>query len=187
MTAIRRLARMLGAMAAMALPVAAWAQAAAVEWTDVDCAQSRIRPTMGLHCRGTSALTNDALSTGQGMFRFWNAAGTVKDVKYYYYVAEAVHPGSAVMSNQELADALRARSPQARGSFQMSDIRRHKDADFVSFLSAAREACVGIRKNGPGNAQGARWLLYATRCVPPGQQITAADIDGFIREAHLRE
>lgn len=184
---MRRWAWALVAAVAIALPVGAWAQAAAVDWADVDCAQSRIWPTMGLHCRATSALTNDALSTGQGMFRFWNAAGTVRDVKYYYYVAEAVHPTSGVVAKQDLSDALRARSPQARGSLQMSAVRQRKDADFVSFLSASKEACVGIRKNGPANAQGTRWVLYATRCVPPGQQISDADIDGFVREARLKE
>jgi hypothetical protein len=181
-----RWARVLAAMAALGLPAVAWAQAGGVEWADVDCAQSRIWPTMGLHCRATSALTNDALSTGQGLFRFWNAAGTIRDVKYYYYVAEAVHPSSAVTAKQELGDALRTRSPQARGSVMMSDVQQHKGADFVSFMSATKESCVGIRKNGPTNAQGTRWVLYATRCVPQGQQITDSDIDWFVREARLR-
>jgi hypothetical protein len=129
---MKRLALVLAATVALGLPAGAWAQAAAVDWADVDCSQSRIWPTMGLHCRATSALTNDALSTGQGMFRFWNAAGTVEDVKYYYYVAEAVHP--------------------------------------TSVLAA---------KHG--------WVLYATRCVPPGEQVTERDIDRFVREARLRE
>jgi hypothetical protein len=184
---MNRSAFVLAAAAALGLPVGAWAQAAPVEWSDVDCSRSRIWPTMGLHCRGTSALTSDALSTGQDMFRFWNAAGTVKDVKYYYYVAEAVHPTSVLSTKQNLPDALRARSPQARGSFNMSAVRQHEDADFVSFTSAAKEACVGIRKNGPTNPQGTRWVLYATRCVPPGEQITERDIDRFVRDAHLRE
>lgn len=184
---MRQWSLVLAAMVVLGLPAGAWAQAAAVDWADVDCSKSRIWPTMGLRCRATSALTNDALSTGQGMFRFWNAAGTVKDVKYYYYVAEAMHPTSAVVAKQDLSDALRARSPQAHGSINMSDVRQHKDADFVSFTSAARESCVGIRKNGPANAQGTRWVLYATRCVPSGEQITDADIDAFVREARLKE
>ena len=184
---MKRLALVLVSMAALGLPVGAWAQAAAVDWAEVDCAQSRIWPTMGLHCHATPALTNDALSTGQRMFRFWNAAGTVKDVKYYYYVAEAVHPGSVLTAKQDLPDALKARSPQARGSIDMSAVLQHDDADYVSFTSAARESCVGIRKNGPTNPQGTRWVLYATRCVPPGEQITERDIDRFVRDARLRE
>jgi hypothetical protein len=54
-------------------------------------------------------------------------------------------------------------------------------------MSAAKESCVGIRKNGPTNPQGTRWVLYATRCVPPGEQVTERDIDRFVREARLRE
>jgi hypothetical protein len=169
------------------LPMAALAQAGGIDWAEVDCTKSRIRPTAGLSCRTTAELTRDAFSTGSGHFRFWNAVGTIKDVKYYYYVAEAVNPDIGVVSKQDLADALRLRSPQAKGRVQMSAIRRYKDADFVSFQSTAREACVGIRKIGPGNAQGNRWVLYGTRCVPPGQQITEADIDAFVREARLRE
>jgi hypothetical protein len=184
---MKRLALVLAATVALGLPAGAWAQAANVEWADVDCSTSRIWPTMGLHCRATSALTNDALSTGQDMFRFWNAAGTVKDVKYYYYVAEAVHPTSVIVGKQNMVDALRARSPQARGSINMSDIHQHDDADYVSFTSVAKEACVGIRKNGPTNPQGTRWVLYATRCVAPGEQITDRDIDRFVRDARLRE
>ena len=184
---MKRLALVLAATVALGLPAGAWAQAAAVDWADVDCSQSRIWPTMGLHCRATSALTNDALSTGQGMFRFWNAAGTVQDVKYYYYVAEAVHPTSVLAAKHDLVAALRARSLEARGSISMSDVRQHDDADYVSFMSAAKESCVGIRKNGPTNPQGTRWVLYATRCVPPGEQVTERDIDRFVREARLRE
>jgi len=30
-------------------------------------------------------------------------------------------------------------------------------------------------------------VLYATRCVPPGEQVTERDIDRFVRDAHLRE
>jgi hypothetical protein len=182
-----RLQRVLAAMASVLLPMAAVAQVGGIDWAEVDCSQSRIWPTTGLRCRTTAELTRDAFSTGAGQFRFWNADGTVRNVKYYYYVAEAVNPNAGVVSKQELADALRSRSPQARGSLQMSAIRQHKDADFVSFQSAAKESCVGIRKVGPANAKGTRWVLYATRCVPPGQQITEADIDAFVKEARLRE
>jgi hypothetical protein len=186
MRLMMRLARVLGMVVTAMLPVAALAQGAGVDWAEVDCAHSRIWPTSGLRCRTTSDVTRDARSP-QTLFRFWNAAGTVEDVKYYYYVAEATHPRVGVVSTQELADALRSRSPQARGSLSMSDIRQHKDADFVSFQSAARESCIGIRKIGPNNAQGMRWVLYATRCVPPGQLTSEAEIDSFVRQARLRE
>jgi|1186.fasta_scaffold769943_1 hypothetical protein len=182
-----RLSRVLGAIALALLPMAALAQAGGIDWAEVDCSKSRIWPTMGLSCRTTADLTRDAFSTGPGHFRFWNATGTVKDVKYYYYVVESVNPDAGVVSKQELADALRLRSPQAKGSIQMSDVRQRLGADFLSFQNTAQEACVGLRKIGPGNAQGTRWVLYATRCVPPGKQITDADIDSFVREARLRD
>ena len=182
-----RLTRVLGTVVSAVLPIAVAAQVGGIDWAEVDCSKSRIWPTAGLSCRSTAELTRDAFSTGPGHFRFWNAAGTVKDVKYYYYVAEAVNPNAGLASKQELADALRSRSPQARGEVQMSAIRQLRDADFVSFQSTAKEACVGLRKVGPANAQGTRWVLYATRCVPPGQQITETDIDAFVREARLRE
>ena len=183
-----QLARVLGAIVLASLPaLAALAQSGGIEWADVDCAQSRIWPTMGLHCRTTAELTDDSLSKTRGHFRFWNASGSVEDVKYYYYVVEAVNPGKGIVSKQDVADALRSRSPQARGSFEMSDIRQRQDADVVSFQSAAQEACIGIRKLGPGNPQGTRWVLYATRCVPPGHSVSEADIDAFVRLARLRE
>lgn len=182
-----RLMRVLGTVASAVLPMAAAAQVGGIDWAEVDCSKSRIWPTRGLSCRTTAELTRDAHSTGRGHFRFWNAAGTVKDVKYYYYVAEAVNPNAGLVSRQELSDALRSRSPQAKGSIAMSAIRHLRDADFVSFQSTSMESCVGIRKVGPDNAQGTRWVLYGTRCVPPGQPITEADIDAFVREARLRD
>ena len=171
----------------MWLPAAASAQAGNVDWVDIDCTKSRIGPTDGLRCRATDKLTNDALSTGEGLYRFWSASGSVEDTKYYYYVAEALSTKAAIVARQDLPDAVRGRSPQGRGSVNMSDVRQREDADFVSFQSAAKESCIGIRKTGPGNGQGAKWVLYATRCVPQGQPVTDADIAAFVRQARIRE
>ena len=82
------------------LPAAASAQAGSVEWLDIDCAQSRIGPTDGLRCRATDKLTSDALSTGEGLYRFWSASGSVEDTKYYYYVVEALSAKAAIVVNQ---------------------------------------------------------------------------------------
>jgi hypothetical protein len=169
------------------LPAAASAQAGSVDWADIDCTQSRIGPTEGLRCRATDKLTNDGLSTGEGLYRFWNASGSIADTKYYYYVAEALSAKAAIVAKQDLPDALRGRSPQGRGSANMSDVRQRQDADVVSFESAAKESCIGIRKTGPGNGQGAKWVLFATRCVPPGRPVTDGDIAAFVRQARIRE
>jgi hypothetical protein len=169
------------------LPAAAWAQAAGVDWVDIDCAQSRIGPTNGLHCRATDKLTHDALSTGEGLYRFWNASGSVEDTKYYYYLVEALSAKAAIVSRQDLADAVRGRSPQGRGSANMSEVSQRQDADIVSFESAAKDSCIGIRKFGSGNAQGAKWVLYATRCVPQDQPVTDGDIAAFVHQARIRE
>ncbi len=187
MTKKRSTGAVLAGLMSLWLPAAAWAQAGGVEWADIDCRESRIGPTDGLRCRATAELTNDALSTGEGLYRFWSAFGTVKDVKYYYYVAEALNAKSAIVAKQGLPDAVRVRSPQGRGSANMSDVGQRQDADFVSFESAAKESCVGIRKTGPGHAQGSKWVLYATRCAPPGQPVTDGDIAAFVRQARIRE
>jgi hypothetical protein len=171
----------------LGLPAAASAQAGSVDWVDIDCRQSRIGPTDGLRCRATDKLTSDALSTGEGLYRFWNASGSVEDTKYYYYVAEALSAKAAIVAKPDLADAVRGRSPQGRGSANMSEVRQRQDADVVSFESAAKESCIGIRKTGPGNGQGAKWVLYATRCVPQGQPVTDGDIAAFVRHARIRE
>jgi hypothetical protein len=168
-------------------PAVAWAQSGNVDWADIDCTESRIASTDGLRCRATEKLTSDAMSTGEGLYRFWNASGTVEDAKYYYYVAEALSAKSALVARQDLPDAVRVRSPQGRGSANMSDVGQRLDADFVSFESAAKEPCIGIRKTGPGSTQGANWVLYATRCVPPGRSVTDADIATFVRQARIRD
>jgi hypothetical protein len=174
-------------LAAIGLPGAAWAQSGNVDWADIDCLQSRIVPAEGLRCRATNKLTSDALSTGEALYRYWNASGTINDVKYYYYVAEALSSKSAIMPEQGLADAVRVRSPQGRGSANMSDVVQRQDADFVSFEGPGKESCVGIRKIGPSHAQGAKWVLYATRCAPQGQLVADADIATFVRQARVRQ
>ena len=171
----------------LGLPAAASAQAGSVDWVDIDCRQSRIGPTDGLRCRATDKLTSDPLSTGEGLYRFWNASGSVEDTKYYYYVAEALSAKAAIVARPDLPDAVRGRSPQGRGSANMSEVRQRQDADVVSFESAEKESCIGLRKTGPGNGQGARWVLYATRCVPQGQPVTDGDIAAFVRQARIRE
>jgi hypothetical protein len=170
------------------LPAAAgWAQAGIVDWMDIDCTQSRIGPTNGLHCRATDKLTHDALSTGEGLYRFWSASGIVDDAKYYYYVVEALSSRATLVAKQDLPDAVRGRSPQGRGSANMSAVYQRQDADVVSFDSAANESCIGIRKIGPRSAQEAKWILYATRCVPAGEPVTDGDISNFVRQARIRE
>src|SRR5262245_40751211 len=136
-------------LAAAMLPGVALAQAGGVDWNDVDCAESRIAPTDGLRCRATAVLTDDMFSTGAGHYRFWSAFGAIDGVKYYYYVAEALNPKSAIVAKQGLPDAVRVRSPQGRGSVNMSDVAQRHGADFVTFESADKDACVGIRKHGP--------------------------------------
>ncbi len=177
----------LGVLMSLGLPAAVSAQAGSVEWLDIDCRQSRIGPTDGLRCRATDKMTIDALATGEGVYRFWNASGSIENTKYYYYVAEALSAKAAIVTKQDLADAVRGRSPQGRGSANMSNVGRRQDADIVSFESAEKESCIGIRKTGSGNAQGSRWVLYATRCVPPGQPVTDGDIAAFVRQAWVRE
>jgi hypothetical protein len=177
----------LAMLPSLLLPEAASAQAGSVEWADIDCSQSRIASTDGLRCRATEKLTSDALATGEGLYRFWNASGSLNEATYYYYVVEALSAKSAVVAKQDLQDAVRGRSPQGRGSANMSDVGQRQDADFVSFQSAAHESCVGIRKTGPGSAQGAKWVLYATRCVPQGKAVTDAEISSFVRHARVRD
>ncbi|MCW5735206.1 MAG: hypothetical protein KIS73_13825 [Enhydrobacter sp.] len=174
-------------LVSLSLPAVASAQAGSVDWMDIDCAQSRIAPTDGLRCRASDKLTSDALATGEGLYRFWNASGSIGDTKYYYYVAEALSPKALIVGRQDLPDAVRGRSPQGRGSAKMSDVSQRQDADVVFFESAAKESCIGIRKTGPGTVQGAKWILYATRCVPQGQPVTDGDVAAFVDQARIRE
>jgi hypothetical protein len=69
----------------------------------------------------------------------------------------------------------------------MSEVRQRQDADVVSFESAEKESCIGIRKTGRRNGPGISWILYATRCVPHGQPVTDGDIAAFVRHARIRE
>jgi hypothetical protein len=182
---MRRLLSLVVPLVFAAVPLELNAQMGGVDWEDIDCQQSRIGPTEGLRCRATRALTTDMHSTGQGDYRFWSAFGTINGVNYYYYLAEVLNAKSAIVVRQELSDAIRIRSPQGKDGTDISRVTKREGVDFVSFRSAQKTSCVGLVRMGPPQANGVKWVLYATRCTAPDQ--ADADIATFIQRATVRQ
>ena len=56
----------------------------------------------------------------------------------------------------------------------------------MTFMTGAGNSCVGIRRYGPSQGEGHRWILYGVSSDPCGRPITDAQIDGFIAGASYR-
>jgi hypothetical protein len=179
------LALLLAILAATLTPTPSSAQET-YEWSDTDCAQSKIVAPPGLRCRETNiaGTRGVAKSTGGGLTKRWNAFGTIGQAKLYYYVSESIDTGSYIQVGQ-LVDVIRNVSPQAKDARNMSAPAQRAGVDVVTFTSA-KDSCVGFRKLGPSSHSGYRWVLYATRCVPAGQKVPDADSDAFITAADFR-
>jgi hypothetical protein len=158
-----------------------------IVWSDIDCALTKIVVPQGLRCRETNeaGTRGRATSTGIGVAKSWSAFGTVQQVKLYYHVHQVLSPRSYVHAGQ-FTEVLRNLSSDAKAASSMSAPTPRADADFVTFVGAKGENCVGIRKLGPSTSKGVAWTLYATRCVPRGQKPSDADIDRFIAAADFR-
>lgn len=176
--------RVIIALVLLGLSFGAAAQETIV-WSDIDCSQSKLVVPAGLRCRETNeaGTRGRATSSGIGVTKRWNALGTVDHVTYYYNVHEVLSPRSYISVGQ-VVEQLRGASPEAKGSSKMSEPTSRSGADFVTFVSAKKEPCIGIRKLGPSTSKGVAWVLYATRCAQ--KKASDADIEAFIQAADFR-
>ncbi len=158
-----------------------------IVWSDIDCSQSKLVVPAGLRCRETNeaGTRGRATSTGIGVTKRWNAFGTVDRVKLYYYVHEVLSPRTHISVGQ-MTEVLHGVSPEAKGASKMSEPTPRSGADFVTFVGAKQERCVGIRKLGPSTGTGIAWVLYATRCAPAGQRTSDSDIEAFVTTADFQ-
>jgi hypothetical protein len=173
-------------------PVATLAQAEFV-WSDIDCAKSRIIAPDGLKCRATQnypgGSANDAAAGDKAVFHAWSTYGTRDDVKLYYFLSEAMSPGTFHHPTKSLAEIMVNRGAQGDDTKNFSRPRITIGGDYITFTSSKGEAysgvlhsCLGVRKLGPEEDDGYKWALYATRCVPGQQDMTEADAIRFLAE-----
>lgn len=188
----RTLSAVLIGLASTAPLVAVLAQDEFV-WSNIDCAESRIIAPDGLKCRATQnypgGRANDAAADGKAIFHAWSAYGTRGDAKLYYFLSEAISPGTFHRPTKNLVEIMVNRGEQGEDTKHFSRPQKTTGGDYLTFTSSKGESyfgelhsCLGIRKLGQVQGDGYKWVLYATRCVPGQQSMTEADAIRFLAE-----
>jgi hypothetical protein len=168
--------------------VAAFAQQTP-KWWEIACVHSKISVPAGLKCGTTQNYAGGQsgwASDAEGTFRNWLAAGELGGVQYFYYLVEATSPGVSITQATSLQDTIRsemARGAQATG---FSALANRGGADFMTFANASGDSCVGIRRYGPSQGMGYKWILAGVRCEPKGRTTSDSEIDRFISGATVR-
>jgi hypothetical protein len=155
--------------------------------SDIDCSLSKIAVPAGFKCRATQEYSGGqgaSTSNAGGQFRRWTAAGTVNNVRLYYYLHEAIGTGSNVTSTESLEERIRQLG--AKGDKNFTPTSPLAGGDYVRYEGPVGQPCVGIRKFGPSTGGGFRWIIVGTRCGQKGVTITDQDIASFMTSADYR-
>lgn len=159
-------------------------------WSEVDCSQVKIAVPAGVRCRATQEYSGGqgaVWSAGPGgMFQRSSAEGTVNGVRLRYHLSEGTSVSAFVVETAPLERGLMEMSREAKEGKDFSALANRGGADFMTFVGAEGEPCVGIRKYGPSVRTGFQWILNAVRCVPRGSPASAPGIDQFIAETGYR-
>lgn len=156
---------------------------------DLACVHSKIEVPEGLRCQTTqnySGFRNSADGDGNGTFRNWVARGTIDGVQYLYLMTEVTSMNVGLNPSISLQDTIRAEVTPASRPANFSALTHRSGADFMTFTLGNGSACVGVRRYGPSETVGYRWILNAVRCAPPGTALSAADVDSYIVGVRLR-
>jgi len=160
-----------------------------IRWSVVNCATSRIAGPQGLTCSATqnySGAHGGWDADGGGTFRRWMSSGDHNGIKLYYYLAEATSFGASVREGSSLQDEIRTEMPEGHLIGGFSPLGYRHGTDYMLFTSPTGRRCVGIRRYGPNQGRGNRWILYGFRCDSMGRAISDEEIDQFIGSAHYR-
>ena len=157
----------------------------AVVWSDIDCLQSKIVTPSGLRCRATNekAGSSNGRFNGQGVFRTWATFGKRGGKKLYFLVYEAVSSESDKEVFMTLQDEITGLSPYAKAGRDFTSPSQMNGGDYVRFIGKDNGQCVAIRKVGPTQGKGYKWVLFGNECVAPGKGISDQEIARFIQAA----
>lgn len=114
------------------------------------------------------------------------SSGDHNGIKLYYYLAEATSFGASVREGSSLQDEIRTEMPEGHLIGGFSPLGYRHGTDYMLFTSPTGRRCVGIRRYGPNQGRGNRWILYGFRCDSMGRAISDEEIDQFIGSAHYR-
>jgi hypothetical protein len=160
-------------------------------WSDIDCAQSPIVAPAGLRCRATNEIngSSDARfskGSGGGIFKSWATYGTKDGVKLYYLIYDTIGPHSSKTVFRQLDEEIKSLSQYAKGGKDFTPPAPMNGADYSRFVGAGGDACVAVRKVGPVQGSGFKWVLFANECVRAGKTISDQEVGRFIAATGYR-
>jgi hypothetical protein len=182
---VRKILEGLAFLALGTISAGAFAQETPV-FFGIACAHSKIAVPDGLRCQTTQNYSGYQNSDDAGgTFRNWAASGAINGVQFVYLMTEVTSMDTGLNPTKTLQDTIKGELPTAKAT-NFSALVHRGGADFTTFTIAAGNACVGIRRYGPSESVGYRWILTAVRCEPPGRATSEAEIDRFIAGAKVR-
>jgi hypothetical protein len=158
-------------------------------WTDIDCSQSQLVTPPGLKCRSTQiyAGSTSAISGagGGGQRRQWVSFGVVSNSKIYAHCLDEIGSKSYAVTSA-LESTIKNLSPYAKNARDFSPPAQLNGTDYTTFTSEAGERCVAVRRLGPVQGRGYKWIVEASKCLSVGKALSQDDIGQFIAQVNFR-
>lgn len=151
-------------------------------WSDVDCAQSRLVPLPDTKCLATNVVNGGAGAGGQ--FQQWGLKGTVPYISIGLH--EAMGTNAYISTNVTGAEYLKLWDGQAKRSPDLGSPARHGNSDYYLFKASGGESCVGFRRYGPSKSGWFAWILMGVKCAPRGGTLTLAEATAFIDSVRVK-
>ena len=168
----------------------AWIGAASAQpqktynWSDINCAQSRIATWPGLQCKVTNVVTTES---NVGAFRRWAAYGTTRDGYVHIFLWEAQNDFSYVTADETTAEFLKWMYVNGPSAEQFTPVARYSKADYSMFVDTKQsQSCAGFRRTGNDRRGGYDWIMGGILCAPAGRQMANGQFAEFIEKVKLR-
>ena len=169
-----------GAFVLLSMPLQA-ALAQGLTWSDVACAESRLRVADGFRCRATDPYS-PANNSG-ATYRFHTATVTNDDGTTYLYLMEGLDARSFIRLSRALPEQLSQSIPLAQSGRDWSQVRLHAGSGYALFTAQNGDSCVGFRKAGPDRGGGHAWAILGIRCAAKGQTLGDVEVVGAVEAA----
>jgi hypothetical protein len=151
-------------------------------WSDIDCAQSRLVATSGAKCRGTNVVSGGV--TADGQFQRWSIVGS--QPYSHVYLHESLNSNSYITTRETTVDFLKWMNQRAKSASDMTGPNKHGGADYYLFKTKDGEDCAGFRRFGPSRSVGYAWVMGGIICSPKGTALAPAQITAFIDGALVK-
>lgn len=153
-------------------------------WSDIDCAQSRIASVRGLQCKVTNIVTTES---NIGAFRRWSAHGMTGEGYVHIFLWEAQNAFSYVTTDETTTEFLKWMYVNGPSAEQFTPVGRYSKADYSMFVDTKQsQSCAGFRRTGNERRGGYDWIMGGILCAPAGRQLADGQFAKFIDREWVR-